>query len=105
MNVTTKLACIAATVAAAGLMSAPAQAGQPADLHCPDQTGKVETDGSASVPTDLPDGTRVCYKAGKGFAYTTVQNGMITSEIWNKNENGLLGVSYYVPGEPPSSGS
>ena len=102
MNIASKLACAAATaVAATGLMMTPANAATA--VHCPSQEGKVETNGEPTVLTDLPDGTLVCYKAGTQIGYATVINGTITSTLLNKNGNGVLGVSYYVPGECQTS--
>lgn len=106
MHIASKLAFVAASVAAAGLMSAPAQG---AAAHCTmtEDSVKVETSGSVTVATGLAPGTEVCYKAGTQLGTATVDaNGNITSTVKNlRNSNATLGVSYFVytPGyvEPP----
>ena len=99
-----RLAISAATLALAGAaLVGTAGTSSATTEHCPDfdSPDKVELDGE-STSVNLPAGTTVCYKAGTQVFTTTVgADGVLTSEATN-NRGRLLGISYYIPGSPPT---
>src|SRR5690242_15498432 len=99
MKTTTRLALGAGTLltfSALGLV-APAQAG--VAVHCPTTGGtKYEVNAGPTYDANLPEGTRVCIKAGTQITWDTADaDGVIENhELMNPTKNAFLGISYYV---------
>ena len=104
MNTATKVALGASAFAATALLAP--MSSTAATQHCELSGTKIEVKGErTAIPTDAPNGTVVCIKAGTEAELTTVKGGMVVNDVIFSQSGSPRGISYYVIGSGGGSGS